>query len=115
MIDNPYVILGIEKNASDDEIKKAYKRLALKFHPDKNCQDDSEFKRISSAYQILIDPCKRRLYDMCGSKLDSDSSISSDESQSSTASSLELNKLVTQMFNLMSNLIKQRFSQSQII
>lgn len=103
MIDNPYVILGIDKNASEDEIKKAYKRLALKFHPDKNCQDDSEFKRISSAYQMLIDPSKRHLYDMCGSKLDSDSSISSDE----------LNKLVTQMFNLMSNLVKQRFSQAQ--
>lgn len=98
--DNPYVILGIDKNASDDEIKKAYKKMALKFHPDKNCQDDSEFKRISSAYQILIDPSKRRIYDMCGSKLDSDSSMSSDE----------LNKLVTQMLNLMSNLIKQRFS-----
>jgi DnaJ-class molecular chaperone len=104
MIDNPYVILGIDKNASEDEIKKAYKRLALKFHPDKNCQDDSEFKRISSAYQMLIDPSKRRLYDMCGSKLDSDSSISSDE----------LNKLVTQMFNLMSNLVKQRFSQQPV-
>uniref|UniRef100_A0A6C0AXV5 J domain-containing protein n=1 Tax=viral metagenome TaxID=1070528 RepID=A0A6C0AXV5_9ZZZZ len=55
MLDNYYKILGINKNASDDEIKKAYKKMALKYHPDKNKSPDAseKFKEISEAYQIL--------------------------------------------------------------
>ena len=55
MLDNYYKILGINKNASDQEIKKAYKKMALKYHPDKNKSPDAneKFKEISEAYQIL--------------------------------------------------------------
>jgi len=65
-----YEILGVEKNATLDEIKKSYRRLALKWHPDKN-QDNPEstekFKSITEAYEVLSNPTKRRNYDMNGS------------------------------------------------
>lgn len=55
MLEKYYKILGINNNASDDEIKKAYKKMALKFHPDKNKSPDAneKFREISEAYQIL--------------------------------------------------------------
>jgi curved DNA-binding protein len=64
-----YKILGVSKNASADEIKKAYRKLALKFHPDHNKGDktaESKFKEISEAYAVLSDPQKRQNYDMFG-------------------------------------------------
>lgn len=64
-----YEILGIKRSASTDEIKKAYRKLALKFHPDKNPNNKSaeeSFKEISEAYEILFDPEKRKLYDQFG-------------------------------------------------
>jgi DnaJ-class molecular chaperone len=65
---NYYSILGIEKNANDDEIKKVYKKLAIKFHPDKNSapQASEAFKKVSAAYVCLSDPEKRRHYDQTG-------------------------------------------------
>lgn len=63
-----YKILGIQKSATDDEIKKAYKKMALKYHPDKNKSKDAEdkFKEIAEAYEILIDKKKREVYDQFG-------------------------------------------------
>jgi len=58
-----YNILGVSKNASDDEIKRAYKKLALKTHPYKNGGDDTEFKKINLAYETLSDPNKKNEYD----------------------------------------------------
>ncbi len=60
-----YKLLGIDKNASADEIKKAYRKLALKHHPDKG-GDEAEFKKINEAYQVLSDPQKRAQYDRFG-------------------------------------------------
>jgi curved DNA-binding protein len=65
-----YKVLGIEKNASDDEIKKAYRKLAMKYHPDKNQgkkSAENKFKDISEAYEVLHDPEKRSKYDRLGS------------------------------------------------
>ena len=63
-----YEILGIDKNASKAEIKKTYRKLALKYHPDKNPNKDAEekFKEISEAYAVLYDDEKRKMYDMYG-------------------------------------------------
>lgn len=63
-----YKILGVSKTATDDEIKKAYRKLALKFHPDKNKAKDAEdkFKEVAEAYEILSDKKKRDIFDQYG-------------------------------------------------
>lgn len=67
-----YKILGIAKSASPAEIKKAYRALSLKWHPDKNPDDISaidKFTDVSAAYEALSDPDKRRKYDKGGEEL----------------------------------------------
>lgn len=61
-----YAILGVKPNATEDEIKKAYRKKALQFHPDKNPSATAEetFKQISKAYETLNDADKRRIYDL---------------------------------------------------
>lgn len=65
-----YAVLSVSKNASQDEIKKAYRKLAFQYHPDRNKGDKSKeekFKEASEAYQVLSDPKKREQYDRFGS------------------------------------------------
>ncbi|MEK9156143.1 MAG: DnaJ domain-containing protein [Patescibacteria group bacterium] len=63
-----YEILGVSRNASQEEIKKAYRKLALKYHPDRGGSSEAEtkFKEINNAYEILANPVKRARYDRFG-------------------------------------------------
>jgi len=64
-----YEVLGVAKNASDDDLKKAYRRCAMKFHPDRNPDDasaEAAFKECKEAYEVLSDASKRRMYDQHG-------------------------------------------------
>lgn len=64
-----YEVLGVDKNADDKEIKKCYRRVAMKFHPDRNSDDpesDDKFKEATEAYEVLMDSEKRAAYDQYG-------------------------------------------------
>ena len=64
-----YEVLGVAREASEDEMKRSYRKLAVKFHPDKNPNDphaEEKFKELGEAYDVLIDPDKRAAYDRFG-------------------------------------------------
>ena len=64
-----YDVLGVQKGASEDELKKAQRKLAMKYHPDRNSDDtaaEEKFKEASAAYEILSDTSKRNAYDQFG-------------------------------------------------
>lgn len=61
-----YETLGINKDASADEVKKAFRKLAVKYHPDKEGGDEAKFKEANEAYEVLKDPTKRQRYDQFG-------------------------------------------------
>jgi DnaJ-class molecular chaperone len=73
MANDPYKTLGVARSASDDEIQKAYRKLARKYHPDKNPDDASakkKFQEVQSAFDLLRDPEKRQRYDQFGDAYD---------------------------------------------
>src|SRR3954468_23786231 len=68
-VKDPYKVLGVDKKASQDDIKKAYRKLARQYHPDKNPGDkgaEERFKEVQGAYDLIGDPEKRKQYDAGG-------------------------------------------------
>ena len=63
-----YEVLGVARDASEQDLKKAYRRLAMKYHPDRNPDGAQTFQEITHAYDVLSDPDKRRVYDRAGEK-----------------------------------------------
>lgn len=68
-----YKILKVKRDATDEEVKRAYRSLAMKWHPDKNLEDplrkeesEAKFKQVAEAYNVLSDPKKRQIYDLYG-------------------------------------------------
>ena len=70
MDEDYYKVLGLEKTATEAEIKRAYRKLAHQHHPDKGGGDEKKFKEVSEAYQVLSDPEKRKQYDQFGHTFD---------------------------------------------
>ena len=62
-----YALLGLDESCTQEEIRKAYRKLALKYHPDRNGGDEEKFKEIAEAYEILSNPDRKRAYDLYGS------------------------------------------------
>ena len=67
-----YEVLGVDRTASEDEIKKAYRKMSRKYHPDiAGTEYEDKFKEVNSAYEVLSDPQKRRMY-VSSSEVDSE-------------------------------------------
>jgi molecular chaperone DnaJ len=101
-----YEILGVPRNASQEEIKRAYRRLARKYHPDINKSPEAKekFKEINEAYQVLSDPEKRRLYDMYGHD-----AFDASQQQQQTVYTSEMPNL-EDLLDEVSNFVKEGFS-----
>ena len=68
-IPDPYKVLGIDRNANEDQIKAGFKKRSRKYHPDRNKKDPrakQKFEQVVNAYELLKDPKKKRIYDQTG-------------------------------------------------
>lgn len=72
-----YDVLGVKPGCNNDDLKKAYRKLALKYHPDKNPNEGERFKQISQAYEVLSNPEKKRIYDQGGEQALKEGDVSS--------------------------------------
>jgi DnaJ-class molecular chaperone len=93
-MDSLYAILEVEKTANQEDIRKSFKRLALKYHPDKNQDSENRFPQLKAAYDILSDPIKRDVYDTQYGTIDKDKFSTVDWSDF-------INKIVKSMYTIM--------------
>ena len=116
-----YEILGVKENATEEEIKKAYRKLARKYHPDvcKEPECEEKFKEINTAYEILKDPEKRKQYDMYGDQIFDKAGMNYNDFMHSN-NFQDINEILNEIFgfggtkgfndNIYEEILKQEFS-----
>lgn len=104
-----YKVLGISRNATSEQIKKAFKCMALKHHPDKTGNESDTFQIVNEAYQILSDPKKKEMYDIT---LTVSEGVSEGENGDARGNET-LSKLISMMFDFLKNKVQEKFKKGQ--
>lgn len=107
-----YKVLGISRDANNEQIKKAFKSMALKHHPDKTGNESDTFKIINEAYQILSDPKKKEMYDITLTVSEGAEKGGLGDGGGGAAGNEMLSKLISMMFDFLKSKVQEKFKKT---